>query len=653
MSGAVSSAVLAAAILLPAATGAVLLVAGRRTERAAAGIAIVAAGVTAVLASASAIGRASLTIAFLPAGSTAALRVDALAAAMLPAVVVVALLVLVFARGDGTRPAARLNGFLLVFTAAVIVTVVATDLAVLLAAWEVMGATSYALIGFEWRQQARVSDGGVAFLVTRTGDLGLYLAAGAALAAGTGWRLDLLSDADSPWLHVIAAGVLAAGLGKAAQLPFSYWLSHAMSGPSAVSALLHSAAMVAMGGYLLLRMQPVLAASGWAGPTAAGVGAATAIVLGVVAVAQTDLKQALAASTAAQLGFVVLAAGVGAISGGTLQLIAHAATKAALFLAAGAWLTALGTKRFAGLRGIALRWPVVGIAATAAALSLAGVPPLSLWAAKDAVLAGALAVSPVLYVSGLVGAALAAAYSGRIIALLWRPAGSAAPRGEHDEHRGNRDVEQYWDTAETGTRTVTRLAQVPIAILAAAAVLLGVLALPGVRGLLPADAAPSPSALELAASAVLALVVLALVLVRVQTWTLGADWFRADAIVETLVVRPVHRFAALAAAVDDRYAAAIDGLGRAGLRVAAASALTDDRSADVVDDDVGRAGFRASHWSARVDVDGIARAVGAMAVGIGRAGRAARRTQTGRLQDYYFAVVVAIAVAIVVLLISR
>ncbi len=191
-----------------------------------------------------------------------------------------------------------------------------------------------------------------------------------------------------------------AALGKAAQLPFSSWLSRAMDGPSPVSALLHSAAMVAMGGYLLLRTAPLLAASGWAGTTAAWAGALTALLLGAVAVAQRDLKQLLAASTAAQLGFVVLAAGLSAVAAGSAHLLAHAATKALLFLAAGAWLSALGTRQLSSLGGVGRRWPAVGVSATVGLLALAGVAPLSLWATKDEVLAAALRSSPALYLVG-------------------------------------------------------------------------------------------------------------------------------------------------------------------------------------------------------------------------------------------------------------
>ena len=160
-------------------------------------------------------------------------------------------------------------------------------------------------------------------------------------------------------LHLAALGVLAAALGKAAQLPASFWLSHARDGPSPVSALLHSAAMVAMGGYLLLRTAPLLAASGWADDAAAWAGALTAVALGVVAVAQFDLKQLLAASTASQLGLVVLAAGVGGTAAGAVHLVAHALVKSLLFMLAGLWLHALGTKELEGLRSAAARAAVV------------------------------------------------------------------------------------------------------------------------------------------------------------------------------------------------------------------------------------------------------------------------------------------------------
>ncbi|MGB5935809.1 MAG: proton-conducting transporter membrane subunit, partial [Ornithinimicrobium sp.] len=324
-------------VLLPAVVGG-LLALSPRAEQIAVPVAIVTASVTAALAVAVAALRPSVSVPFV-VGTDLALAVDSLAAVVVPTVAIVATLALLVAAGEIEEARPRFYGLMLLFAAFALLTATATTLPTLLLAWELMGATSYALIGFWWREERRVGAGLTAFITTRTADLGLYVAAAAALAGGAGLGLAQLTDASPGWRHVIAAGVVLAALGKAAQLPFSFWISSAMAGPSPVSALLHSAAMVAMGGYLLLRLEPLLAVTGWAGPVVAWVGAGTALLLGAVALAQSDLKQLLAASTCAQLGFIVLAAGVGSVSGGATHLVAHASTKALLFLVAGIWLT--------------------------------------------------------------------------------------------------------------------------------------------------------------------------------------------------------------------------------------------------------------------------------------------------------------------------
>jgi NADH-quinone oxidoreductase subunit L len=321
----------------PLLAGLALLVAGRRADRWAAPAGVVVAALVLAAAVPVAVVRPALDVPLL-AGIPAGLGVDGLSAVLLVCVAAVTLAVLVYAAGEfGPGEArARFFGLMLLFAGSMLVTVAATTLVALLAGWEVMGATSYALIGYWWTDPQRVRAATVAFVTTRAADLGLYLAAGAALAGGAGGlRLDAVAHTSSPWVHVVAAGVVAAAIGKSAQLPVSFWLSRAMAGPSPVSALLHSATMVAAGGYLLLRLRPLLAATGWAGPVVAWVGALTALLLGAVAVAQRDLKQLLAASTCAQVGYIVLAAGVGQVSGGVAQLVAHAATKSLLFLTAG------------------------------------------------------------------------------------------------------------------------------------------------------------------------------------------------------------------------------------------------------------------------------------------------------------------------------
>ncbi len=608
------STALITAIILPALVGATLATAGRFAERFAVPVSLATAAVMAIAATIAAITGAEVTggMPTMLGAAGSDLRVDALAAVVLPTVAWIGFLVLVFATADRTRPAARFHGLMLLFLAAVVVTVTATGLPLLLAAWEVMGATSYALIGFRWQDRNRVAGGFTAFTVTRAGDLGIYLAAGAVVAGGGAWSLTALQSLPGPWVHVAAAGLLAAGFGKAAQLPFSFWISLAMEGPSAVSALLHSAAMVAMGGYLLLRVEPLLNVTGWAGPTAAWVGVTTAIVLGVIALSQRDLKQVLAASTASQLGFVVLAAGVGSVSGGTAQLVAHAATKALLFLTAGAWLTATGTKQFTGLRGIAARWPAVGVLATVGALSLAGLPPLSLWYAKDVVLAAALTEQPWLYAAGLAGAALAAAYSARIIALLWRRAGTP---------------EASWDDEERGTRRVPRLAVVPMVVLAVAAAGLALLGTPLLHPMIAPLSGTAVSWPELAASAAIAVVVVLLTLWRTPTVRIGMHWFGLERAAVAVIATPTLRLAAVLARLDDRYGAAVDRSGRALEQTARAVRALDERGPAAVTGWIGSA--------------------------IAVLGRLARRPQTGQVHHYYIGATVTVAAAAVLLLVVR
>ena len=612
---------LALVVLLPAASGVSLCLAGPRARAAAIPVSLTTATVTAALAVVVAVTRPALEIPFI-AGAPLGLGVDGLSALVLPVVAMVTLLVLIFAAAEGTESPERFHGLMLIFAAAVAVTVTATTLPVLLFAWEIMGAMSWALIGFQWRDDRRVQAGLVAFTMTRAGDLGLYLAAGAALVGGAGLTLADLPAASSPWRDVIAAGIIAAALGKAAQLPFSSWLSRAMEGPSTVSALLHSAAMVAMGGYLLLRVAPLLEVTGWAGTTVAWIGALTALLLGAVAVAQRDLKQLLAASTAAQLGFVVLAAGVGSIAGGAGYLVAHASTKALLFLVAGAWLAALGTKQLSALRGAARRWPLVGVLFTVGALSLAGIAPLSLWALKDELLAVALETSPALYIVGLTAAALSAIYSGKALFIVWGRADDATEAG--------------YDAEQPGTRHIGRWERIPLVVLATGAALLGILALPPVseplKAMLGEAGTATPSVIELAGSAVLALTMLALVAIGLRrgvpqpAW--AANWLGLEKAVHIVIVRPTLVLSEALARFDD------DILDRGVHRTA-------------------RAGIVAGSRAARADERGVDGAVEGLARQLRGLGTLARRPQTGKIHQYYAQITISLAAVFALILLVR
>jgi NADH-quinone oxidoreductase subunit L len=604
-------------VLLPAVVGGWLCLA-RPPGRLATVLALATAGVSVVMSVQVAIARPSVAVPFV-AGADFALEVDALSALVVPTITVVTFLVLVFSAGDIREARARFFGLMLLFAAAAALTATAATLPALLLAWEIMGATSYALIGFWWRDDHRVSAGLTAFVTTRTADVGLYVASAAALAGGAGFTLSGLADATGGWRHVIAAGVLVAALGKAAQLPFSFWLSRAMEGPSPVSALLHSAAMVAMGAYLLLRTEPLLRSTGWAPPVTAWVGAATALLLGGVAVAQKDLKQLLAASTAAQLGFVVMAAGLGSVSAGTAHLLAHAATKALLFLAAGAWLTALGTKQLSRLRGVARRWRLVGWSGTIGALALAGVAPLSLWATKDSVLAAALDRSGWLYLVGLAASALSAAYAGKILVVIWRTVPTNDAR--------SRD-----DGGEQGTRSVNWWQQAPLVPLAAGAAVLGLLALPPIGSAVAralGEEGSHPTPLELGGSAVLALAVVG----AVARWKLpeprwAAGWLGLEAAATVVVVRPTLRLAQTLASLDDRVIdRAVNATAAAVLRLARSCARFDQRVVD--------------------------RAVESFASQVRRLGELARSPQTGQLHQYYLQALLVLAAGVILLVMVR
>ncbi len=634
-----------ALVLVPALVGSALLLGRGRLARAAGVVAVATALVTAGLAVGAAVWRPAVSVPFV-AGSDLALAVDGLAAVVAPTVAVVTLIVLVAGAADVRVSRERFHGLMLVFAAAALLTVTATTLPTLLLAWEVMGATSYALIGLRWQEQRRVASGLTAFVTTRAADLGLYVAAGAALAGGAGLDLASLPSAAPGWLDVIAVGVLLAALGKAAQLVLAFWLSRAMDGPSPVSALLHSAAMVAMGGYLLLRLQPLLEATGWAATAAAWAGGLTAVALGAVALGQRDLKQLLAASTSAQLGYVVMAAGLGATAAGTAHLVAHAATKAGLFLAAGAWLSALGTKQLDGLRGQVARWRMLRLAASVALLALAGLPPLSLWATKDLVLASAMEHSVALYTVGAAGALLAAGYAGTALRTIWSPV--------TEEER--RRAEELHGTEEEARGSVPAAVTAAVLALAAGAAGLGLFAVPAVAGAVGeavGGTVTEPTVVELAASGLLA----ALAVGVVWRWPpprpgWAVSWLGLERAAHVAFVRPTL---ALARALD-RVDVSLSGWVERAVQAVAALAVrlgrADDGLADRVDG-AARTTASVAVASGRVDDRWVDGAVRGIADRVRRAGSWARRPQTGQLHQYYVQAVALVAGGTVLVLVVR
>jgi NADH-quinone oxidoreductase subunit L len=349
------------------------------------------------------------------------LQHDPLTAVLSLTVASVASLVFVYAVGymQAEPDAVRFFAELSFFVAAMQGLVLAGDWLLLLACWELIGLASYLLIGF-WYQHPDVPGAATrAFLTTRAADLGLYVAIfWLVTAAGTSEIGPTLTMSQGQF--GLGMLLLLAAMGKSAQVPFHGWLQDAMLAPTPVSALLHAATLVAAGAILLIR-----SAALFSGPmlmVVAAVGGLTILMTGLMALSQPDLKRLLAASTSSQLGFMLIGIAAGSPVAALVHLVAHAATKGALFLGAGIFQQAVDSTLFAELRGVGRAHQWVFAAVVVAGLSLAGVPPLAGFWSKDALEAAALdsPSAPLLFPLALLGSSLTAAYVARALRLLWR-----------------------------------------------------------------------------------------------------------------------------------------------------------------------------------------------------------------------------------------
>ncbi|MFN2608897.1 MAG: proton-conducting transporter membrane subunit [Acidimicrobiales bacterium] len=636
------TAVVWALVLVPVLAGAAIAagVAGRRPPGL--GAAAVAAMVATLgLGVAAAVGEPAATWRW-GGGLDITARVDGVSRLMVVLVPAVAVAVVAYAASyladdDGLR---RLLGLLVAFVGAMELLVVAADLLTLLVAWELVGACSWALIGHHWAAPEVPGAAAQAFVATRFGDLGLFLAAGAALAARHSLAFASLAGPRSASLDVVAAGVLVAAAAKSAQLPFSPWLFSAMAGPTPVSALLHSATMVAAGGYLVAKLGPALDVTGWFLPAVAVVGLATALAGGVVAAVQTDLKKALAASTSAQYGLVFTAVGAGSPAAAAAHLATHAAFKSLLFLGAGVIIHQAGTGDLTRLRRRGGR--VTPVLFAIGALALAAVPPLGGAASKEAVLAAGAGRSAWLGAGVVVAGLLSAFYAGRLHLLAF-----PADRPDAGEDGGV-------PAAEVGGMALLAVATVALS---------GLWLAPGRRllGRVVGRALAAGGVGDLAVS------VTGLVVVAAGLWalrrrrvlaTLGlpagaqaavGDWLGLPVLGRRLVADPVLALAHGLAAVDDRV---IDAGVRAAAAVAtAASGFASwwaERSVDDVVWGVGAAALAAARGSRAADDRAVDGAVEGLATGVGSAGHQSRRLQTGLSHQYYLIVaagIVAVALA--------
>ncbi len=359
-------------------------------------------------------------------------RVDGVVASMLSVVTLVALSVQVFSLGymhDEPRPAfGRYFAYHALFLLSMDVLVVAPNLLQLFAGWELVGVTSYLLIGFYYRKPSAARAAVKAFWVTKFADMG-FLAGLLTLfvASGSfGWDAHLAPGTAT----VVTLLLFFAVVGKSAQFPLHVWLPDAMEGPTPVSALLHAATMVAAGVFLVVRADPLFAQAEATRTVMLVLGAATALFAALLALVQTDIKKVLAYSTCSQLGYMVAALGAGSMIGGFFHLTTHAFFKALLFLAAGSAIHAVHSNEIGDMGGLARRMPVTGGAFVVGALALAGVPGFSGFFSKDLVLEaveGKLASLP--WAALLATAFLTAFYMGRVVVVAF----FGAPTGEKAE----------------------------------------------------------------------------------------------------------------------------------------------------------------------------------------------------------------------------
>ena len=324
---------------------------------------------------------------------TAGFALDSLAAITLVMVSIVAACVEVYSIGYMHRDT-RVGWYYAVvslFTSAMLALVLSNDLLFTFAMWEVMGLCSYLLIGFWYELEAPRKASQKAFLTTRIGDLGFLIALFVIFANAETFTLSRVLETAPEWAPGAAlaasVGLLWAAMGKSAQIPLHVWLPDAMAGPTPASALIHAATMVAAGVFVVARTLPIFEQAPVVMSAMLVIGALTALLGGLLAAVQHDVKKVAAYSTISQLGLMFVALGAGSATAALFHLTTHAFFKSLIFLGAGVIIHAAHTQDMREMGGLAKHLPVTTATFTVGALALAGFPPLSGFFSKDEILA--------------------------------------------------------------------------------------------------------------------------------------------------------------------------------------------------------------------------------------------------------------------------
>ncbi|TKB78569.1 MAG: NADH-quinone oxidoreductase subunit L [Nitrospira sp.] len=368
------------------------------------------------------------------------LAIDRLTAVMLILVTVVSSLVHIYTIGymRGEKGYARFFAYIALFTFSMLMLVMADNLLQLFVFWEAVGLCSYLLIGHWYERQSACAAATKAFLVNRVGDFGfllglllVWLVFGSleyktvfAQAAGlSGDTTNLLERFGSAWsvstITLICLLLFTGAVGKSAQVPLHVWLPDAMEGPTPISALIHAATMVTAGVFMVARLAPLYSLSPVAMDVVAVVGALTMVLGATIALTQTDIKRVVAYSTVSQLGYMMMACGVGAYAAGMYHLLTHGAFKALLFLGCGSVIIALHHEQdMRHMGGLKDKLPVTYWTFVVGSLALAGFPLTSGFFSKDDILVSTWSsgsLGQVLAVLGLITALMTAFYSFRLV----------------------------------------------------------------------------------------------------------------------------------------------------------------------------------------------------------------------------------------------
>ncbi len=454
-------------VLLPLAGFAITALIGRRLGKQAHWIPVLAVAAAWVIAMAAAYGAltgaepfgehgyAATYFEWIPAGSfvvDVGFFVDQLTACLLIVVTTIGLLVHVYSIGYMSHDPGywRFFAYLNLFMFSMLLLVLADSWLVVFVAWELVGLSSYLLIGFWFRKRSAALAAKKAFIVNRVGDVGFALGIMAIFVNTHTLNIrDSIEQLLSPTLvafaipiPIVALLIFAGAMGKSAQFPLHVWLPDAMEGPTPVSALIHAATMVNAGVYLVARANPIFASAPDVMAVVAGIGIFTAILAASIAMTQTDIKRVLAYSTLSQLGYMFAALGVGAFGAAIFHLMTHGFFKGLLFLGSGSVIHAVHEEQdMRKMGGLRKKIPQTYWTMLIGTVAIAGIPPLAGFFSKDEILSESFKLGfQWVWAIGIVVAVMTAFYMFRLIGLTFWGKSRVDPAVEPKIHESPRTM---------------------------------------------------------------------------------------------------------------------------------------------------------------------------------------------------------------------